>query len=524
VNEAFAAHSAEHDRLFDQVRRKGRLQLRTQLVGLGRNAKVRVEASAPFDVTIGAKPVKGQPARAESYAAEFALDPVGEPEPLSINLETGLAGTPALHASYSTDSDPTWRPLPFGSLLLPWAPPHQAPPPLPEEKTELAGGDFERGRALFFGERLKCGTCHRVRGDGGVIGPDLSNLVHRDAASVLRDIKDPNATINPDYVAYNVRLRDGGDITGFVRAQSGDSLRVVGADGKELQVRREEVTDMRPSAVSLMPAGLLDGLMEAQVRDLLTFLLHEPPARSRAQVEAVLRQDGNEEADSKRQPRPLTIVLAASKQDHGPGQHDYPAWQKKWMTLLGQLPGVSVVEAWEWPTDEQFRAADVMVFYFWNHNWSAERLRQLDDYQARGGGLVIFHSATIADKEPETLAERIGLASQSGPTKYLHSPFVLNFVAPASHPITRGFKQLNLLDEPYWPMIGDTNRIEILATAEMEGEPRPLLWTFQKGKGRVFASIPGHYSWTFDDPLFRVLALRGVAWAAGEPVRRFEKP
>jgi putative heme-binding domain-containing protein len=524
VNEAFAVHSAEHDRLFDQVRRKGRLQLRTQLVGLGRNAKVRVEASAPFDVTIGAKPVKGQPARAESYAAEFALDPVGEPEPLSINLETGLAGTPALHASYSTDSDPTWRPLPFGSLLLPWAPPHQAPPPLPEEKTELAGGDFERGRALFFGERLKCGTCHRVRGDGGVIGPDLSNLVHRDAASVLRDIKDPNATINPDYVAYNVRLRDGGDITGFVRAQSGDSLRVVGADGKELQVRREEVTDMRPSAVSLMPAGLLDGLMEAQVRDLLTFLLHEPPARSRAQVEAVLRQDGNEEADSKRQPRPLTIVLAASKQDHGPGQHDYPAWQKKWMTLLGQLPGVSVVEAWEWPTDEQFRAADVMVFYFWNHNWSAERLRQLDDYQARGGGLVIFHSATIADKEPETLAERIGLASQSGPTKYLHSPFVLNFVAPASHPITRGFKQLNLLDEPYWPMIGDTNRIEILATAEMEGEPRPLLWTFQKGKGRVFASIPGHYSWTFDDPLFRVLALRGVAWAAGEPVRRFEKP
>src|SRR5713226_11168 len=524
VNEAFAAHSAEHDRLFDRVRRKGRLQLRTQFVGLGRNAKIRVEASAPFDVTIGAKTVKGQPARTEAYAVEFALDPVGEPEPLSINLETGPAGMPALHASYSTDSDPTWRPLPFGSLLLPWAPPHQAPPPLPEEKTELAGGDFERGRALFFGERLKCGTCHRLRGDGGIIGPDLSNLVHRDAASVLRDIKDPNATINPDYVAYNVRLRDGGDFTGFVRAQSGDSLRVVGADGKELQVRREEVTDMRPSAVSLMPSGLLEGLTEAQIRDLLTFLLHEPPTRSRAQVEAVLRPDGNEEADSKRPPRPLTIVLAASKQDHGPGQHDYPAWQKKWMILLGQAPGVSVTDAWEWPTEEQFRTADVMVFYFWNHNWSAERLRQLDDYQARGGGLVIFHSATIADKEPETLAERIGLASQSGPTKYLHSPFVLNFVAPANHPITRGFKQLNLLDEPYWPMIGDTNRIEILATADMEGEPRPLLWTFQKGKGRVFASIPGHYSWTFDDPLFRVLALRGVAWAADEPVRRFEKP
>ena len=49
-----------------------------------------------------------------------------------------------------------------------------------------------------------------------------------------------------------------------------------------------------------------------------------------------------------------------------------------------------------------------------------------------------------------------------------------------------------------------------------------MVWTFQKGKGRVFASIMGHYTWTFDDPLFRILALRGLAWAAGEPVHRFD--
>lgn len=39
--------------------------------------------------------------------------------------------------------------------------------------------------------------------------------------------------------------------------------------------------------------------------------------------------------------------------------------------------------------------------------------------------------------------------------------------------------------------------------------------------GRVFVSIPGHYSWTFGDPLFRILLLRGIAWSAGEPVDRF---
>ena len=95
-------------------------------------------------------------------------------------------------------------------------------------------------------------------------------------------------------------------------------------------------------------------------------------------------------------------------------------------------------------------------------------------------------------------------------------------MAPINHPITHGFTQLDLLDEPYWPMFGDTNRIEVLATAEIEGQSRPLLWTFQRGKGRVFASIPGHYTWTFEDPLFRALALRGVAWAAGESAKRLE--
>ena len=71
-------------------------------------------------------------------------------------------------------------------------------------------------------------------------------------------------------------------------------------------------------------------------------------------------------------------------------------------------------------------------------------------------------------------------------------------------------------------MIGNTNRVEVLAAAEVDGQERPLVWTFEKGKGRVFASIPGHYTWTFDDPLFRILALRGVAWAADEPVARFD--
>jgi type 1 glutamine amidotransferase len=223
-------------------------------------------------------------------------------------------------------------------------------------------------------------------------------------------------------------------------------------------------------------------------------------------------------------PETLSVVLVASKQDHGPGEHDYPAWQKKWNPLLASAPAVTVRDAWEWPTSAQFTSAHVIVFYYWNHDWSPARYAQLDEYLARGGGLVVLHSATIADKDPEPLAERLGLAAQPQRTRYLHCPFELTLTASTNHPITLGLpRSISFLDEPYWPMIGDAAKVEVLATTEQEGKAWPMIWTLQKGNGRVFASILGHYSWTHDDPMFRILVLRGLAWAAGAEVRRLEK-
>src|SRR5262249_38189589 len=137
----------------------------------------------------------------------------------------------------------------------------------------------------------------------------------------------------------------------------------------------------------------------------------------------------------------------------------------------------------------------------------------------RGGGLVFLHWAVNGGKAAAALAERIGLAGAAG-MKYRHGPLELAF-PDATHPVTRGFGKARFVDESYWQMVGDPKKITVLATAVEEGQPRPLLWTLQRGKGRVFVSILGHYTWTFDDPLFRVLALRGMAWAAGEPADRW---
>ncbi len=382
----------------------------------------------------------------------------------------------------------------------------------PDKSVALAGGDYERGRSLFFGDKLKCSTCHRTRGEGGTIGPDLSNLPSKDAASVLRDIKEPNASINPDYVAYNVTLKNADSLTGFVRAQDEHSLRLLTTDGKENILRRSDVKDLAPSSISLMPGGLLDALKEDQIRDLLTFLLNAPPTRAPEEVGSVV----NPTVSSTPPDRPISVVLVASKQDHGPAQHDYPAWQKNWHEQLAHAANLVVGDAWLWPTPEQFAHADVLVFYYWNRDWNDDKLQLLDEFLGRGKGIVVLHSATIGNPMTEKLAERIGLAADSVKTKYLHTPIDLKIVAPTNHPIMRNLpRQIHFIDEPYWPMIGDTNKVDVLATAEVDGGCWPIMWTFQKDKGRVFASIFGHYTWTWKDPFYRLIVLRAIAWAAG---------
>ncbi len=242
-----------------------------------------------------------------------------------------------------------------------------------------------------------------------------------------------------------------------------------------------------------------------------------PPLRTRADVEAVLSKTPPRPGSTNRQ---LTIVLVASTQDHGPGEHDYPAWQKNWLKLLSQSDAVTVTNAWKWPTPEQFQQADVLVFYYWNHAWT-NAYQQLDSYLARGGGVVLLHSSCIADQDPETLAERIGLASHPKRSKYRHGELDLKLTA--DNPLTAGLpRTIHFVDETYWPMFGDTNKVEILAVAEEQGKDWPMVWTARPGKGRVFGTLQGHYSWTYDDPFFRILVLRGIAWSAREPLSRFE--
>jgi type 1 glutamine amidotransferase len=54
--------------------------------------------------------------------------------------------------------------------------------------------------------------------------------------------------------------------------------------------------------------------------------------------------------------------------------------------------------------------------------------------------------------------------------------------------------------------------VQVLATGNVDGADRPLIWTFERGKGKVFVSVPAHYTWTWQDPVFEALIWRAIAW------------
>lgn len=300
---------------------------------------------------------------------------------------------------------------------------------------------------------------------------------------------------------------------------------------------------------SIIVASMLAGFIAS------SFGAVPPPPRDLSEVKAVLaKAPAATPAD---QQRPLKIVLVANRKDHGAHEHDYPRWMNKWRMLLdgkdaattapqganmygppanmsgcpeGGAANVQVETAKDWPTAEQFAQADLIVAFMGTGRiWNEQKLQDVKSFLERGGGFVAVHSSIIAEKPTaKPLADMIGFAWEYGITKFRHGPLDLRITNP-DDPITKGLpQQIHFIDETYWPLVGDAARVNVLATAnEMPPDgkqlaPQPMFWTTTYGKGRVFSTVLGHYSWTFDDPYFRILLLRGMAWAAGESPYRFD--
>ena len=289
-------------------------------------------------------------------------------------------------------------------------------------------------------------------------------------------------------------------------------------------------------------------LAHAQAEPEHTYGVQTPDLRSRAEVAALLDKAPKPQVDASL--RPLTILLAGGAKDHPPKSHSHDVLPKRWRLLLGGAaqgdealtnmyrpqveadralitsgsPHVKALITLEWPTEEQFATADVIVLYQHPKCLSdAKHQQQIEAFLNRGGGLVLSHYV-LWNASP-ALAELLGLAKGTD-SKYKHKVITLKLPEPR-HPIMHGLPDtFTIADECFWNLQGDRSKVSALATSDEpvgdQVSAEPVIWAYERGKGRVVASTLGHFDWTFDDPFFRAILLRGIAWAAGDSPYRFD--
>jgi alcohol dehydrogenase (cytochrome c) len=153
----------------------------------------------------------------------------------------------------------------------------------PAKSATTAPGDAAAGERFFH--QRNCASCHMVRGRGGVLGPDLSNVGReRTFAQIEQALRDPGAG-SPlagrgrrrgglSYPAVTVRLRDGRTIQGVAKNESNFDLQVLGTGEKLYLLTKDQVAEIVREK-SLMPKVEATA---AEIRDLIAYLNAATPA------------------------------------------------------------------------------------------------------------------------------------------------------------------------------------------------------------------------------------------------------
>ena len=144
---------------------------------------------------------------------------------------------------------------------------------LDELADSIAGhdGDAERGKAAFT--KATCAVCHKARGEGGVIGPELTTIgAIRSERDLLEAIAFPSATYAREYEPFVVTLKDGSVKMGRIGKDEEDSLELIDAQGIATHIPAAQIASREMAPVSMMPPGLERLLSPGELADLVAYL------------------------------------------------------------------------------------------------------------------------------------------------------------------------------------------------------------------------------------------------------------
>ena len=135
--------------------------------------------------------------------------------------------------------------------------------------------NFEQGKMLF--SAVQCIACHTMKGEGGAVGPALTQLGTRfSSRDILESILEPNKVISDQYAYTSFYLKDGGSVTGRLKNEDSEKY-YISQNPFAPQILREvmksEVVRTRISDVSSMYPGMINSLNKEELKDLMAYLI-----------------------------------------------------------------------------------------------------------------------------------------------------------------------------------------------------------------------------------------------------------
>ena len=137
----------------------------------------------------------------------------------------------------------------------------------------LKKASLSRGREIY---KKTCQQCHRLYGEGGQIGPDLTGSNRDNLHYVLENVLDPSAVVAKAYQLTTVVTIKGRVLSGIVQRQPNDVLSIQ-TPTQKLLLPLEEVEELQPSKLSMMPDGLFEKLSRREIGDLIAYLANKEP-------------------------------------------------------------------------------------------------------------------------------------------------------------------------------------------------------------------------------------------------------
>lgn len=138
-------------------------------------------------------------------------------------------------------------------------------------------GNPEAGREVFWGAKAGCSECHAIRGKGGKMGPDLTNIGATHPLVLIRE-----AVLEPSKDLYMlgqeavvVTLKNGKKIQGLARNRDNYSMQVVDRAGNLYLISMLDVAELEISARSHMPDDFGKRLSRQELQDLISYLAQQ---------------------------------------------------------------------------------------------------------------------------------------------------------------------------------------------------------------------------------------------------------